>query len=41
MILEQISIFRELTLPSILLRTFLAMLIGGILGYERDRKSVV
>ena len=38
MILEQIAMFRELTLPSILLRTFLAMIIGGILGYEREKR---
>ena len=38
MILEQIAILRELTLPSILVRTFLAMLFGGILGYEREKR---
>lgn len=38
MILEQITILRELTLPSILVRTFLAMLFGGILGYEREKR---
>ena len=38
MILEQIAILRELTLLSILVRTFLAMLFGGILGYEREKR---
>lgn len=38
MILEQIPLFRDLTLISILLRTFLAMLLGGILGYEREKR---
>lgn len=38
MILEQIELLRELTLPSILLRTFLAMLLSGILGYEREKR---
>ena len=38
MILEQIPLLRDLTLISILLRTFLAMLLGGILGYEREKR---
>lgn len=38
MILEQISFLRELTLSSILLRTFLAMILSGILGYEREKR---
>ncbi len=38
MILEQIPLLSELTLPSIILRTFLAMLLGGILGYEREKR---
>ena len=38
MILEQIPVLSELTLVSILLRTFLAMLLGGILGYEREKR---
>lgn len=38
MMLEQISILRELTLPAILLRIFLSMLFSGILGYEREKK---
>lgn len=38
MILEQIPILSELTLVSILLRTFLAMLLGGVLGYEREKR---
>ena len=37
MILEHISLLRELTLFSIILRTFLAMLLGGLLGYEREK----
>ncbi|MDO4292267.1 MAG: MgtC/SapB family protein [Eubacteriales bacterium] len=37
--MEQIAVLRELTLPSILLRIFLAMLFSGILGYERERKG--
>lgn len=38
MLLENISILRDLTLTSVLFRTFLAMLLGGILGYEREKK---
>ena len=38
MILEHISLLRELTLFSIILRTFLAMLLGGLLGYEREKR---
>lgn len=38
MILEQIDLLRGLTLPSILLRTILAMLLSGILGYEREKR---
>lgn len=38
MILEQINFLRELTFPSILLRTFLAMILSGILGYEREKR---
>lgn len=38
MILEQIDLLRELTLPSILLRTLLAMLLSGILGFEREKR---
>lgn len=38
MLLEQIGFLRELTLPAILLRTFLAMLLSGILGYEREKR---
>lgn len=38
MILEQIPLLRDLTFFSILLRTFLAMLLGGILGYEREKR---
>lgn len=38
MILEQIDLLSNLTLPSILLRTFLAMLLSGILGYEREKR---
>ncbi len=39
MILEQVAVLRELTLQSILLRTVLAMLFSGILGYEREKKG--
>ena len=38
MILEQINFLKELTFPSILLRTFLAMMLSGILGYEREKR---
>ena len=38
MILENISILKELTIWSILLRTLLAMILGGVLGYEREKK---
>lgn len=38
MILEQIPLLSELTLLSIILRTFLAMMLGGILGYEREKR---
>ena len=38
MMLEQIKILRELTLPAILLRIFLSMLFSGILGFEREKK---
>ena len=38
MILEHIPLLRELTLFSIILRTFLAMLLGGLLGYEREKR---
>lgn len=38
MILEQIDLLRELTFPSIVLRTLLAMLLSGILGYEREKR---
>lgn len=37
MMLEQIKILRELTLPAIFLRIFLSMLFSGILGYEREK----
>lgn len=40
MILEQINFLKELTFPSILLRTFLAMMLSGILGYEREKGTV-
>lgn len=38
MFLEQIEVLKELTLPSILLRTVLVMLISGVLGYEREKR---
>lgn len=38
MILEQIPILRDLTFTSILLRTMLAMVLSGILGYEREKR---
>ena len=36
MILENIPVLKDLTIWSILLRTALALLFGGILGYDRD-----
>ena len=39
MVLEQIAALQELTLQSILLRTVLAMLFSGVLGYEREKKG--
>ena len=39
MFLEEIKWLHELTLQSIVLRTVLAMLFSGILGYEREKKS--
>lgn len=38
MFLENITALKELTFCSILCRTLLAMLFGGILGYEREKK---
>ena len=38
MLLENIPVLRDLTLTSVLFRTLLAMLLGGILGYEREKK---
>lgn len=38
MFLEKIAILQDLTIYSILLRSALAMLLGGILGYEREKK---
>ena len=38
MILEKIAILRDLTFVSILLRTMLAMVLSGILGYEREKR---
>jgi len=37
-LLLNISPLRELNIASMLLRIFLAMLAGGILGFERERK---
>ncbi len=39
MILENIPIIKDLTIWSILLRTGLALLFGGILGYDREKKG--
>ena len=39
MFLEEIKWLHELTLQSIVLRTVLAMLFSGILGYEREKKG--
>lgn len=39
MFLENISYLREITLFSILFRTTLSMLLGGLLGYERGKKG--
>ena len=38
MLLENIEMLRDLTLPSILLRCLLSMLLSGILGFEREKK---
>ena len=38
MLLEQIPALRELTLYSIVFRCVLAMLLSGILGYEREKQ---
>lgn len=38
MFLEKITILNELNICSILVRVLLAMLFGGILGYEREKK---
>lgn len=40
MVLEKIAVLKELTIFSVLLRTVLAMVFSGILGYERERKGV-
>ena len=34
MVLEKIAVLKELTIFSVLLRTVLAMVFSGILGYE-------
>lgn len=39
MILENIPVLKELTIWSILLRSGLALLFGGILGYDREKKG--
>ncbi len=39
MVLESISYLREITLLSIMFRTGLSMLLGGLLGYERGKKG--
>lgn len=39
MILENIPMFRELNTVSIILRIFLALLLGGFLGIEREQKQ--
>lgn len=39
MILEHIAWLQDLTIWSILLRTGLALLFGGILGYDREKKG--
>ena len=39
MILENITFLKDLTIWSILLRTGLALLFGGILGYDREKKG--
>lgn len=39
MVLEKIAVLHDLTIVSILLRTVLAMLFSGILGYERGKKG--
>ncbi len=38
MFLEELEIFHELNMCSMIIRTLLAMLFGGILGYEREKK---
>ncbi len=40
MVLEKIAVLKELTIFSVLLRTVLAMVFSGILGYEREKKGV-
>ena len=37
--LEKIAVLKELTIFSVLLRTVLAMVFSGILGYEREKKG--
>ena len=39
MVLEKIAVLKELTIFSVLLRTVLAMVFSGILGYEREQKG--
>ena len=39
MVLEKIAVLKELTIFSVLLRTVLAMVFSGILGYEREKKG--
>ena len=39
MVLEKIAVLKELTIFSVLLRTVLAMVFSGILGYEREREG--
>jgi putative Mg2+ transporter-C (MgtC) family protein len=39
MFLEQISIFSELNIYSIILRIFLALILGGLLGLDREQKQ--
>lgn len=37
--IKGIEVLREITIWSVLVRTFLAMCFGGILGYEREKKG--
>ena len=36
---QYLSYFRELNIYSMMLRILLAMLVGGLIGFERERKG--